>query len=393
MRTVARTSVLLSMFVFALAGALPSAEPRVAGSLQPFVDSSKLAGAVVLVADRDKVLALEAVGFADVAAKKPMRQETLFWIASQSKPITATALLMLVDEGKVRLDTPVEKYLPEFKDQWLTVEQEYEHILLKRPKHPITVRNILSHTSGMRPKSVLEQPTLDLLPLRVAVQSYAMTPLQFEPDSKYQYSNAGINTAGRIIEVVSGLSYEEFLQTRLFGPLDMKDTTFWPNPEQIARLATPYKLKADKTGLEAITITQLRYPLDDRKRQPMPAGGLFSTASDLARFCQMILNGGVYGGRHYLSESAVTEMTSRQTGDSIKESYGLGWAVTKKARGEVNSVIPGPCGHGGAYATHMWIDPERQLITVYMVQYVGPGKNVEEIRSAFMNAAATAFAK
>ena len=158
-----------------------------------------------------------------------MRTDALFWIASQSKPITASALMMLVDEGKVKLDDPVEKYLPEFRDQWLTVERDQEHMLLKKPKHPITVRNILSHTSGLPFASALEKPTLDGLPLRVAVGSYAMTPLLFEPDEKYQYSNAGINTAGRIIEVVSGMPYEDFLDKRLFEPLGMKDTTFWPN--------------------------------------------------------------------------------------------------------------------------------------------------------------------
>ncbi len=370
-----------------------SREPRIAGGLHPFVDSSKLAGAVVLVADRDKVLALEAVGFADIAAKTPMRLDTLFWIASQSKPITATALMMLVDEGKVLLDAPVERYLPEFKDQWLAVERDKDHILLRKPKHPITVRNILSHTSGMPFKSALEEPTLDLLPLRVAVRSYAMTPLQFEPDSKYQYSNAGINTAGRIIEVVGGIPYEEFLDRRLFKPLGMKDTTFWPNPEQIARLAKSYKPGADGTGLEAIPITQLDYPLSDRSRQPMPAGGLFSTAGDLGHFCRMILNGGVHDGRRYLSESAITEMTSRQTGDSIKENYGLGWSTSAKGRKGADSIIPGPCGHGGAYATNMWIDPQRQLITIFMVQYAGPGGEIDKARSAFMKAAVDAFAR
>ena len=189
------------------------AAPHLTDSLQPFVDSHTLAGAVVLVADRDKVLDLEAVGYADVAAKTPMKTDDLFWIASMSKPMTAAAFMMLVDEGKVKLDDPVEKYLPEFKDQWVIAEQDKDHMLLKRPTHPITVRNILSHTSGLPFTSAMETPTLDLLPLRDAVRSYAMTPLQFEPDSKYQYSNAGINTAGRIIEVVSGMPYEEFLRT------------------------------------------------------------------------------------------------------------------------------------------------------------------------------------
>ena len=314
--------------------------------MQPFVDRHALAGAVVLVADKNKVLSLEAVGSADVAAGKPMGQDALFWIASQSKPMTATAFMMLVDEGKIRLDDPVEKYLPEFKGQWLAVEQDKDHVLLKRPKHPITVREILSHTSGLPFTSAMEAPTLDLLSLRDGVRSYAMTPLQFEPGSKYAYSNAGINTAGRIIEVVSGVPYEEFMQKRLFDPLGMKDTTFWPDEGQLARLAKSYKPNAAKTDLEEITVTQLRYPLNDRTRRPMPAGGLFSTAPDLGRFCQMMLGRGVFEGKRYLSEAAVAQMTGKQTG-RLKEGYGLGWGV-----GDGGSF-----GHGGAYSTNMSIDP------------------------------------
>src|SRR6202023_2783395 len=146
-------------------------------------------------------------------------------------------------------------------------ERDAEHVLLRRPAHPITVREVLNHTSGLPFKSPMEEPTLDGLPLRDAVRSYALVPLQFEPGTKYQYSNAGINTAGRIIEVVSMMPYEEFMDKRLFGPLGMKDTTFWPNEEQLARLAKSYPPNADKTGLEEITVTQLKYPLNDRKRQ------------------------------------------------------------------------------------------------------------------------------
>lgn len=336
----------------------------ITAALQPFVESHSLAGAVTLVANGDKVLSLDAVGFEDVATKKPMRANALFWIASQSKPITATALMILVDEGKVSVDAPVEKYLPEFRDLWLAVEQDNDHVLLKKPKHPITVRNVLNHTSGMPFKSMLEQPTLDGLPLRDAVRSYVLTPLQFEPDTKYQYSNAGINTAGRIIEVASGLSYEEFLDKRLFGPLGMKDTTFWPNEEQLTRLAKAYKPNADKTGLEETTIGQLTYPLNNLKRYPMPAGGLFSTASDVGRICQMVLNKGMFQGKRILSEAAVTQMTSRHTAPSLKESYGLGW-----------STGGGSFGHGGALSTNMNIDSQRGLITVFLVQHAGfPGE-------------------
>ena len=353
----------------------PARTKGIAAALQPFVDSHSLAGAVTLVADKDKVLSLEAVGFADVAARKPLRTDALFWIASQSKSITAAALMMLVDEGKVKLDDPVEKYLPEFKGQQVAVKQGKE-TMLQQPKHAITVREILSHTSGLPFQSAQERPTLDKLTLRDAVQSYAKTPLLFEPGTAFHYSNAGINTAGRIIEVVSGMPYEEFLEKRLLEPLGMKDTTFWPSADQLKRLAKSYKPNKDKTNLEEITIGQLKYPLSDRTRQPMPAGGLFSTAADVGRFCQMVLNKGVFKGKRYLSEAAVKEMTSKQTGAAVKAGYGLGW-----------STGGGSFGHGGAYATNMTIDPKRGLIAVFMVQHAGfPGKGGQS-HAAFRKAA------
>jgi CubicO group peptidase (beta-lactamase class C family) len=352
----------------------------IAAVLQPFVDSHSLAGAVTLVADKTHVLSLETVGYADVAARKPMKPDTLFWIASQSKSITAAALMMLVDEGRIRLDDPVEKYLPEFKGQWLAVEQDREHMLLNKPGHPITVREVLSHTSGLPFKSAMEQPTLDQLRLCDAVRSYAMTPLLFEPGSKYQYSNAGINTVGRIIEVVSGMPFGEFLDKRLFAPLGMKDTTFTPNDEQLARLAKSYKPTATKTGLEETTITQLKYPLGDRSRQPVPAGGLFSTAADIGCFCQMILQEGIFQGRRYLSEDAVKQMTSKQTGAAVKEGYGLGWSTGGDS-----------FGHGGAFATIMVIDVKRGMITVFLVQHAGFPGDGGKSHAAFRKAAEQLF--
>jgi CubicO group peptidase (beta-lactamase class C family) len=357
----------------------PASLKGIAAALQPFVDSHSLAGAVTLVADKDKVLSVEAVGFTDIAAKKPMRPDMLFWIASQSKPITAAALMMLVDEGKVHLDDPVAKYLPEFKDVWLEADENGKRVR-KRPAHPITVRHILSHTSGLPFKSPQEQPTLDRLSLRDAVRSYARTPLLFEPGTKFQYSNAGINTAGRIIEVVGGMPYEDFLDRRLLGPLGMKDTTFWPSEQQLARLAKSYKPNKAKNGLEETTITQLKYPLSDRKRQPMPAGGLFSTARDVGRFCRMVLGGGVFEGKRYLSEAAVKQMTSKQTGDAVKAGYGLGWSTGGST-----------FGHGGAYATNMTIDAKRGLITVFMVQHAGFPGNGGQSHAAFQKAAYKLF--
>ena len=285
-----------------------------------------------------------------------------------------------VDEGKLKLDDPVAKYLPEFNNLWLAAEHDNDHMLLKRPRHPITVREILSHTSGMGFSSAMEQPTLDMLPLRDAVRSYAMTPLQYEPGTKYQYANAGINTAGRLIEVLSGMPYAEFLNTRLFKPLGMKDTTFWPTKAQLTRLAKSYTANANKTEMEETTVTQLRYPLDDHTRQPMPAGGLFSTAGDLAHFCQMILNNGTYKGKRYLSEDAVKQMTHKQTGDALPDGYGLGW-----------STGGGNFGHGGAYSTNMNIDTNRGLITIWMVQHAGFPGNGGQSAGAFRKAAEEQF--
>jgi hypothetical protein len=185
----------------ALSGHLRAEERGVlAASVQPFVDREELAGAVMLVAGRDKVLAVEAAGWAGVGVQEPMRTDSIFWIASQSKPITAAALMILVDEGKVQLDDYVEKFLPQFQGQMFIAEKDAEHRLLRKPRHPITIRNVLSHTSGLPFKSAIETPTLDLWPLSLRVRSYADEPLDFDPDTKYQYSNAGINTAARIIE-------------------------------------------------------------------------------------------------------------------------------------------------------------------------------------------------
>ena len=384
MRFVHRWSVLLVCLSFAVGSVrLSAAEPRIGDALKPFVESSSLAGAVTVVANKDKVLSLDTVGFMDVGAKQVMKADSLFWIASMSKPITGTALMLLVDEGKVKLDDPIEKYLPEFQGMWVAVEKDAEHVLLKHPSRLVTIRDVMSHTSGMPFKSEMEQPTLDGLTLRDAVRSYAITPLQSEPGTKYQYSNAGINTGARIIEVVSGVSYEDFMDQRLFKPLGMKDTTFWPNEEQVSRLAKPYKPSADKTKLEETTISQLTYPLSKRhNRYPMPAGGLFSTGADVATFCRMLLNSGELNGKRYLSEESLKTMTSKQTGDAVKDGYGIGWST--------NGMT---FGHGGALATNMTLDPQRGLVTVFLVQHAGFPGDGNKSQGAFVKAANEAFGK
>ena len=354
---------------------------RINAALQPFVDRGELAGAVTLVANPQRILSLAGVGFADIAGNKPMQADTAFWIASQSKPITAAALMMLVDEGKVQLEDPVEKYLPEFRGQMVVAERDAEHVLLKKPRHPITVKNVLSHTSGLPFRSALEVPTLDRLPLADRVRSYAMTPLEFEPDTKYQYSNAGINTAARIIEVVAGKDFEDFLDERLLHPLGMHDTTFWPDDSQVARIAKSYRPGKNDQSLKETTISQLQYPLaEHRERYPMPAGGLFSTAQDIVRFYQMLANGGQFQGRRYLSLTAVKALTSKQTPDKIGNEYGFGFS-TGDSR----------FGHGGAYSTNSYFDRKHGLILIWLVQHAGFSGDGAKAQQAFRQAAIESF--
>jgi beta-glucosidase len=362
--------------VFSSAEEKPSVSGgRMAAVLQPFVESHTLAGAVVLVANKDQVLDVEAAGYANIAAQKPMRTDSVFWIASQSKTITAAAVMMLVDEGRVKLDDPVEKYLPEFKGQMVIAETDNDHVLLKKPTHPITVRNVLSHTSGLPFTSPIEKPTLDLFPLACRVRSYAMLPLGFEPDSKDQYSNAGLNTAGRIVEVVSRMPFEKFLNERLFEPLGMKETTFWPSGDELKRLAKSYE--PGPGGLKECPIAQLSYPLDDARRQPMPAGGLFSTAADLARFYLMLANDGTHGNQRVLSDRAVREMETPQPGSP---NYGLGMRIN-------GSHV----GHSGAYGTNSSLDRKTGLITIFLVQHAAWPKGGEKILGVFEKAAQGAF--
>lgn len=335
--------------------------------LQFLAANHTFAGAVALVATRDSVVYVKAAGYRDIANKAPMAASDLFWIASTSKPMTATALMMLVDEGKVNLDDPVEKYLPEFHGQMVSPAKQGTANAGGEPalvlaNHPILVREILNHTSGLPFKSKAQPGALDTLPLKDQVRSFAAEPLMFQPFTSYSYSNEGIDTAARIIEVVTGIPYEQFMQQRLFDPLGMTDTTFWPSTEQIGRLAKTYKLDKKTNDLVEVPIDQLTYPLDDRQhRYPMPAGGLFSTAEDVSRFCRMILNGGELNGRRYLSVNAVREMTSIQNMGLAGSDYGFGWGISADGM-----------GHGGAYNNAMEISRTKGRILIFMVQQNGP---------------------
>src|SRR6266436_887178 len=264
----------------------PPASPEVTTAMQPYLDSYKLAGVIGIIADKNgKIHHRNILGYADVEGKKPMREDNVFWIASMTKMFAGASIMMLVDEGKVSLDDPVTRFIPQL-EKWMVVEEkDQSHILLKALVRPVTVRHVLSHTSGLTGSSELQQVTgADSTPLKARALSSVTGPLQSQPGEKYAYGNQGMNIAARVVEVVSGMPYETFLQKRFFDPLGMKETTFWPTEAQVARLAGAYGPNKEKTGYARGGVTYLTKPFSDRLRRfPEAGGGLFSTTHDIFR--------------------------------------------------------------------------------------------------------------
>jgi CubicO group peptidase (beta-lactamase class C family) len=366
----------------------PSSAPVIAAisdRLRPFVDQKEIAGATALVATPDKIVHLDALGTADVSGGKPMRLDSIFWIASMTKPITGAAVLMLQDEGKLSVDDLVEKHLPEFKT--LTTADG-------KPAR-LTIQHLLTHTSGMVEATGLQ--ARGVKKLEGLIPFYVAKPVQFRPGSKWVYCQSGINTAARIVEVVSGLSFDEFVERRLFAPIGMSDTTFYLTEKQLPRLAKSYR-RTDRGELEESPIGILggKSPIS-RDRYPAANGGLFSTATDYARFCQMILNGGELAGKRYLKAESVNLMTSVQTGDlktgfTDGNGWGLGWCVVREPQGVTAALSPQTFGHGGAYGTQAWIDPAKKRIYILMVQRANfPNSDASEVRRAFQDAANSAL--
>ena len=315
-----------------------------------------------------------------------MRPDTIVWIASMTKPVTGTAVMMLVDEGKLSVDDPVEKHLPELGNLRLSDGTPAK----------ITIRQLLTHTSGMGEISPDESRRCKTL--EDAVKIYAEKPVQFAPGSKWSYCQSSINTAARIVEVVSGQSFPEFLEKRLFGPLGMKDTTFYLTEEQLPRLAKSYKRTEDGALEETANFLLAGKRATDRDRFPAANGGLFSTAPDYARFCRMVLRGGELDGRRYLKPESVAYMSGVLTGDLTTgftpgNGWGLGWCVVREPQGKTAALSSGSFGHGGAYGTQAWIDPKKDAIYILMVQRANfPNADASDVRGAFQQAAAKALA-
>lgn len=339
--------------------------------MQEYVNAGEAAGIVTMVLRGDDVVQKSAVGMQNVEDKRPMREDSIFQIMSMTKPITAVGIMMLCEEGKINLYDEVQIYLPEFRDQMVNVSG-----WPKKPSRPIRIGDLLSHTSGMR-----QMPQGDMKDihwkmdhtLAEAVASFAKEPLEFEPGTKWLYSNTGYATLGRIIEVVSGQSYESFIQSRLLQPLQMKDTFFYPPADKLDRIAIVYSPKDGKM-IRAGSQILGGEPGAFRKgsKYPGPEYGLFSTAEDISHFCQMILNHGTWKGARFLSPATIDAMRQVQTsgmeaGWYPGADYGLAWEIISKPTGVLGLLPLGTFGHGGAFGTQELIFPSRDMITVFMV--------------------------
>jgi CubicO group peptidase (beta-lactamase class C family) len=388
------------MWAAMVSGLAIVASPAVAQSgtladqiIGPFVERGDVAGAVVVILDADEVLERDAVGFADIATKRAMPDDALFWIASTSKPFVGAAVMMLVEEGRISLDEPVATYLPGFEPPVALTPEDPANTRTRPAARPVTVRMLLNHSSGMYSGSPADAPTSDVRPLKERVASYG-TLLQFDPGTRFWYGNADVNTAAYIVEVVSGMPFETFLATRLFEPLGMTETSFCPTKEQLKRLPTAYNLPEGASVLEPLPqIPFYRYPLSDcANRYPNPGGGLFSTAHDLARFAQMMLNNGEFGGRRYLSAASVDEMTRNQLAEEVRQTvplaappdnmgYGLGWAVS----------LDGSYFHPGTGMTDIRVDPSHKVATILLMQSTAPASF--DARAALIKASDARYAQ
>lgn len=327
------------------------------------------AGYVTLI-QRGGVLAhLEATGWQDKEKQIPMRTDTIFQVMSMTKPVTAVGIQMLMEDGLLALTDPVEKHLPEFRGQMMIASQDGDRMTVKKPSRPITIRDLLTHTSGMPEMPPAGLGGLELYfkgerTLGEAVLVFSQMALLFEPGTKWSYSNTGIATLGRIIEVAGGKPYETFLQECIFAPLGMKDSFFYPPKEKHARIAQVYNHQGGKPQPAGDLV------LKNRARYPMPEGGLYSTAQDMAAFYQMMLQGGTFNGKRLLSKASVQSMTMLHTAGTGNE-FGLGWSLVKRPARTLDLSSDSVYGHGGAFGTYGWVDPARQLVGVLMVQNMG----------------------
>lgn len=365
---------------------------QIPARMQEYVDSHQTSGTVTILARHGKVVSFEAIGYQDIESRRPMRKNTMFRIASLTKPITCAGIMVLVDEGRMSVIDPVEKYLPEYKGikvRGCSGRTAYACDGTSSGRL-MTIQDLMAHTSGLESSLNLNGET-EPATLAERVARGARTQLLFEPGTNWNYSNIGYDALGRIIEVVSKQSYDSFLQQHIFGPLGMKETYFFVPDEKFDRLATLYTL-----GNGSLNRSPRQLSASHGPRVPMPAGGLVSTAEDVFRFNMMMRNKGILDGRRILSSAAVTLMTTSHTGD-LKAGWvpgvghGYGYEVVRNAEGMFRYNSIGSFVKGGAFRTYEWVDPEKDLVGVFMMQLTnGGGDTADEINS-FMALSAAAI--
>jgi CubicO group peptidase (beta-lactamase class C family) len=367
---------------------------RLTAALEDYVEEGQLAGSVTLIARRGKIAYLEAVGRRDRESRAPMRTDSIFRIASQTKAIVSVGALVLAEEGKLLLTDPVSKYLPEFRETTVAVPTQGDQYEVVAAQRPITIRDLLTHTSGFAYGTGVGGDRWAAAgvqgwyfadrdePIRESVKRIAALPAQAHPGERWIY---GYNTdiLGALIEVVAAQPLDEFLAERIFAPLAMADTHFYLPRDKRDRLATVYSAGAN--GLErapdagGITGSQGAY-IDGPRKSFSGGAGLLSTATDYARFLQMLLNGGELDGRRILSRKTVELMTVSHLGAiafNAGQGFGLGVSVLEDvgARGTPGSA--GEFGWGGAYHTTYWVDPREELVVVHLTQLL-PAAGVDD---------------
>ncbi|MGO9232052.1 MAG: serine hydrolase domain-containing protein [Bryobacteraceae bacterium] len=358
---------------------------RIHESIQRHIDAGELCGAVTVVERRGHVVHFEAHGLMDLESKKPMEKDAIFRLASMTKPITGVAVLMLMEEGKIRLNDPVSKFLPEFREMTVAMPRERGAVATPDPgfytipaNREITILDLLTHTSGLVSGGLGAAQVPKLAPrgpadtLASYVPKLAAVPLDFQPGTQWAYSGgAGPEVLSRIVEIVSGQTYDEFLRTRIFEPLGMKDTFFYPPDDRRSRLVTLYRKTLN--GLEK-DANQYGY---SSKTYFSGGGGLMSTAADYLQFAQMLLNGGELNGKRLLGPRTVELMASNHVGDMFngkagRPAHGMGFGlIVQVVEDNVAAglrVSNGSFGWDGAFGTQMWVQPKEKMVTLIMIQ-------------------------
>jgi CubicO group peptidase (beta-lactamase class C family) len=362
---------------------------RLTGTFQRYVDDQRLAGAVVLVARQGKVIYVKTFGARDRESNAPMREDAIFRIASQTKALVSVATMMLQEEGALLIGDAVGKYLPEFQKTTVAVPRAGGSYDVVEARRQITIRDLLTHTAGIGYGS---GPARDRWaqagiqgwyfadraePIAATVARLAALPFDAQPGERWVYGYA-TDILGAVVEKVSGLPLDQFLRTRITEPLRMKDTHFYLPPEKRSRLATVYSLGnggLTRAPASGGMVSQGQY-VDGQRKSFSGGAGLLSTATDYARFLQMMLNGGELDGVRILSPKTVELMTVNHVGDRYTApgvGFGLGFSVLNDlgARGQPGSF--GEFGWGGAYHSTYWVDPHEQLVVVYFTQLIPAG--------------------